>query len=57
MEDALLCETDGTPMQRLCRLFGVSDKVAAKEIEYVPALDDPSRFGSGFWNLEEFLSM
>ena len=22
MEDALLCETDGTPMQRLCRLFG-----------------------------------
>lgn len=26
MENALLCETDGTPMQRLCRLFGVSDK-------------------------------
>ena len=32
MEDALLCETDGTPMQRLCRLFGVSDKAPQKKL-------------------------
>mgnify|MGYP003537421122 FL=1 len=32
MENALLCETDGTPMQRLCRLFGVSDKAPQKKL-------------------------
>lgn len=32
MEDALLCEANGTPMQRLCRLFGVSDKAPQKKL-------------------------
>ena len=49
-----------TTFRDLCHFLGVTmDSMAYddKEIEYVSALDDPSRFGSGFWNLEEFLSM
>lgn len=47
-------------MELRCNVFAVCLECRIrrrKEIEYVPALDDPSRFGSGFWNLEEFLSM
>lgn len=33
MESALLCEVaEGTPIQRLCRLFGVSDKAPQKKL-------------------------
>lgn len=32
MEDALLHEVQGTPMQRLCRLLGVSDKAPQKKL-------------------------
>ncbi|MDE5678196.1 TIGR02757 family protein [Phocaeicola sp.] len=32
MEEALLGETDGIPMQRLCRLLGVSDKTPQKKL-------------------------
>ena len=32
MEDALLCAGEGSPMQRLCRLFGVSDKAPQKKL-------------------------
>lgn len=32
MEEALLCEAQGTPMQRLCRLLGVSDKAPQKKL-------------------------
>lgn len=32
MEDALLCGAEGNPMQRLCRLFGVSDKAPQKKL-------------------------
>lgn len=32
MEDALLCVEEGNPMQRLCCLFGVSDKAPQKKL-------------------------